>query len=315
MPKNPRKPDLWIVFGALFFAIFGLPSVALAWGPSVHLWIGDTLIQSAGAALPLVAALIRRHARSFLYGCVAPDIYVGKGSTYHEEHCHNWTVGKKLLSTAESESERAFALGYMTHLAADVIGHNHFVPNNLYRSIGLGKVGHVYFEFHADNLLDAAYTDLAHSLMSAPQADNDALLNLVILRGLIPFEAKKAIFGSYLALSNTDRLRRLARRVRWYSESLLRNDDVRDLMSLSLALAFEMLKDPTVPVLGRYDPIGATNQKLASELRRESKRARAHSRRHVPFPVPAELRAMRANLALLEARRPEPKPIEAGVPV
>ena len=50
---------------------------------------------------------------------------------------------------------------------------------------------------------------------------------------------------------------------------------------------------------GSYDPIGATNIRLAKELRRESKRARSYSRSDVPFPIPAELRAFRSNLSEL----------------
>src|SRR5256885_8523981 len=58
-----RKPDLLFVFGVIFFALFAAPRFAYAWGPSVHLWIGETLIQTAGAAVPLAAALLRRHRR------------------------------------------------------------------------------------------------------------------------------------------------------------------------------------------------------------------------------------------------------------
>jgi hypothetical protein len=304
MRKKSGRPDFWIVLGALIFAVFGLPQVALAWGPSVHLWIGDTLIQTIGAALPLTAALLRRHARSFLYGCLAPDFFVGKGSTYHEAHCHNWAAGKKLLRTAETERQEAFALGYMCHLAADVIGHNHFVPNNLYRTFGVHKFGHVYFELHADNLLDHGYVDLADGLMGDAHADNDALLEAVILKGVIPFHAKKRIFTSWIALSNIARMKSLLASVRGYSESLLSNDDVRDMMELSLACGFEMLRDLEVPLLGKYDPIGATHIRLAKELRKESKRARSYRPSDVPFPIPAELRALRGLLAQLDHAQP-----------
>jgi hypothetical protein len=300
MRTTTSRVDVWVVLGALFFAVFGLPSVALAWGPSVHLWIGDTLIQTVGAALPLTAALLRRHARAFLYGCLAPDFFVGKGSTYNEAHCHNWAAGKKLLAGAETEGQRAFAIGYMCHLSADVIGHNHFVPNNLYRTFGVHKVGHVYFELHADNLLDHGYVDLADGLMSAPQAEHDALLQATILKGLIPFGAKKRIFTSWIALSNFSKMKSFLASVRPYSETLLQNDDVRDMMELSLACGFEMLRDLEVPLLGRYDPIGATNIRLAKELRRASKRARSYRPSDVPFPIPAELRDLRGLLAELD---------------
>lgn len=300
-------PDILLILGVFVFAVFGLPGVALAWGPSVHLWIGDTLIQTAAAALPLVAALIRRHARSFLYGTIAPDFFVGKGCEYHEEHCHNWSTGRRLLAAAEDDHERAFALGYATHLAADVVGHNYFVPNNLYRTVAPSRLGHVYFELHADNILDReqVYPGLAASLVRESQRQADMLLTAVVAeRGLFAFGTKKRIFTSYVSLSNSGRFKRVLTSVRRYSESVLRHDDVRDMIDLSLACAWESLKDPDVPVIGRYDPIGAANIRLARELRRSSKRAGSYRPSDVPFPIPAELRALRARLAELGPARP-----------
>lgn len=301
--KTSRKPDLMLILGVLVFAIFGLPSLAFAWGPSVHLWIGDTLIQTIGASLPMVAALLRRHAKAYLYGCVAPDIYVGKGSKYHDDHCHNWSTGKKLLTNAKSEREQAFALGYMTHLAADIIGHNYFVPNNLYRTFGVHKFGHVYYELHADNLLDPSYVDLAHSVVRDDQDEPDRLLNTVIRKGLLPFGSKKKIFSSWLAISNHNRFKKMLARFRGYSDALLRHDDVREMIDLSLAAAFEMLKNTGVPVVGKYDPIGAENIRLAKELRKNSKRSGSYKPSDVPFPIPAELRALR--MSLVELSLPE----------
>jgi hypothetical protein len=297
---RPLASDPLFLLGAAVFALFGLPSVALAWGPSVHLWIGDVLLQTGAAAVPLVAALLRRHARAFLYGCLAPDFYVGKGSVGHDAHCHNWSAGKRLLAEAKDDRERAFALGYLAHLAADVIGHNHFVPNNLYRLFGVHKFGHVFFELHADNLLDPAYVDMADALVAEPNLPCDRLLQRVIPDGRVPFGAKKALFTSWITIHNRDSMKRLLRLFRGFSENLLRHDDVREMIELSLALAAEMLLDPEVPLLGRFDPIGAANIRLAKELRRASKRARAYARSDVPFPIPAELRALRPRLDTLD---------------
>jgi hypothetical protein len=288
--------DFFLLGAVLFFAVFGLARPALAWGPSVHLWIGDQVLEGAAAALPVVAALLRRHARSFLYGSLAPDFEVGKGSTGHEAHNHNWSTGRRLLERAESESGRAFALGYMAHLAADVIGHNHFVPNHLYRTFGSKKLGHAYWEVHADNLIEGPYAELAAALVAAPSEENDGLLGHVTVRGLIPFEAKKRIFCSFLRMANHSRARTFLDRVRPFSAQALRHEDVRDEIHLSLACVIEMLRDTTVPLLGRYDPIGARNIRLAKELRRESRRARTFSKGDVPFPIPAELRALRAHI-------------------
>jgi hypothetical protein len=295
-----RRFPLAIFLAALFAGFFGLPDVAFAWGPSVHLWIGDVLIQSLAAVAPLVAALIRRHARSFLYGSLSPDFYVGKGSTYHDEHCHNWTTGLKLLDGARTPNQQAFAYGYLTHLAADVIGHNHFVPNHLYRTFGSKKLGHAYFELHADNLIDPAYLELADIVCRAEHEENDSLLNAVIDGGrYVPFEAKKRLFTSFIGWSNGRVMRLVRVRARELSESLLAVDDVREQIALSLAVAVEMLKAPHASLVLAYDPIGARNICLAKELRREMRRARTFRKDDVPFPIPRELRALRTNLGAI----------------
>lgn len=297
-----RRPDGLLVAAVLFFGIFGLPGFAFAWGPSVHLWIGDQVLQGVIAIAPALYALLRRHARSYLYGSLAPDFEVGKGSTYHDGHNHNWSSGRQVFESAETDSQKAFAYGYLSHLAADVIGHNHFVPNNLYRSFGSKKLGHAYWEMHADNVIDdGAYAELGALLVSTPQPENDALVARIAEQGIIPFEAKKRLFTSFLRLSNHSRARRFLDRVRPFSVTSLRHDDVRDQVDLSLACVIEMLRDPSVPLLGRYDPIGARNICLAKELRRETRRAHTFSKGDVPFPIPAELRALRRHLEVAPA--------------
>jgi hypothetical protein len=304
-PPKRTKLDLFLLVGIFVFAVFGLPSVAQAWGPSVHLYIGDRILQTLAASLPAAAALLRRHARSFLYGTLAPDFEVGKGSTYHEEHNHNWSTGARLLESARDDAARAFALGYMVHLAADIIGHNHFVPNHLYRSFGLKKLGHAYWEVHADNLIEGPYPELAAALVAAPADDHDEHLETMTVRpgGLVPFETKKRIFCSFIHFANHSRARSFLDRVRPYSEQALRHEDVREEIELSLACSVELLHDPTVPLLKRFDPIGATNIRLAKELRRESRRAKTFSKGDLPFPIPPELRALRHRI---EALAPAP---------
>ncbi len=299
--RDRRRFPLAVFVAALLAGVFALPGVAQAWGPSVHLWIGDVLIQSLVAVAPLVAALIRRHARSFLYGSLSPDFYIGKGSTYHDRHCHNWSTGHRLLEQARDPAQRAFAYGYLAHLSADVIGHNHFVPNHLYRTFGSKKLGHAYFELHADNLMDPAYRELAALVVSAPQRDNDLLLNEVIVEKALPFGAGKLLFARFLRWSNGRMVRRVLERARGYSENLLAVDDVRDQIALSLALAIEVLgrARPQDSVVCGFDPIGARNIALAKDLRRETRRDRTFRRDDVPFPIPLELRELRTRLELV----------------
>lgn len=276
---------------------------AWAWGPAIHVWIGDAVLSAFAAVLPVVANLLRNHADAFLYGTIAPDCFVGKGSGGHEEHCHNWSAGKALLEAAGTDAEYAFALGYMSHLAADIIGHNHFVPNCLYRSFGSKKLSHAYWELHADNLVAESYAQDAARVIGTDQPSLDGLMTKVVDKSPLPFGARKKLFSAYLKVNSATGARTLMRRIRGYSERSLSHDDLGLQMDLSLALTLSMLEDQEVPVLSKYDPVGAANITRAKQLRRASRRARTFCKSDVPFPIPAEL----VDLLIMLDRAPLPE--------
>jgi hypothetical protein len=295
--RKPCRVDVPVLLGVLFFLFVAVPASARAWGPAVHVWIGARILEAAAGALPAAAALARRHARSFLYGTLAPDFEVGKGSRGHATHNHNWSTGKRILDRARGGEEEAFALGYLTHLAADVIGHNHFVPNHLYRSFGGRKLGHAVWEVHADNIVGERHGAMGAALVRGDFRKEDALLATVTHDGIVPLSMKRRIFTGFLSLQASPGVRRLLAHARPYSERALQFEDVREEIDLSLGCAVEMLANPDVPLLGKFDPIGAKNIHLAKDLRRASRKAKSFERAHVPFPIPPELRAVAAQAA------------------
>ena len=55
-----------------------LPSLAFAWGPLTHIYLGSEIV-SLGSLLPAgVYALIRKYRHDFLYGNLMADIIIGK---------------------------------------------------------------------------------------------------------------------------------------------------------------------------------------------------------------------------------------------
>jgi hypothetical protein len=70
----------------------------------------------------------RAYPKDFLYGSVAADISLAKKYVPEGRHCHHWHIGEEIFETAETERLRAVGLGYLSHLAADTIAHNFFVP-------------------------------------------------------------------------------------------------------------------------------------------------------------------------------------------
>jgi hypothetical protein len=118
-------------FIGLVITLLALPGDALAWGPGVHLAMGGTILENLGLVSPFIADILARHRDLFLYGCISADIFIGKGSRIHDGHSHNWDTGFALLHSARDPGLRAYAYGYLSHLAADTVAHNYYVPNIL----------------------------------------------------------------------------------------------------------------------------------------------------------------------------------------
>ena len=165
---------LFIAFMTLAIAAF-IPAEALAWGPGVHLALGNSVLANLGAMPPLIAGLLARHHDAFLYGCLSADIFIGKGTNFKPGHSHNWVTGFKLLNSANDPRVLSYAYGYLTHLAADVVAHNYFVPNTLWTMPSGGKLSHVYVEAQADRKF-ATERESALALFRKPNRDTDTTL-------------------------------------------------------------------------------------------------------------------------------------------
>ena len=64
---------LFILISVLF-----LPSVAFAWGPLTHIYLGNEIL-ALGSLIPAgVLEIIRRYRKDFIYGNIMADIVVGK---------------------------------------------------------------------------------------------------------------------------------------------------------------------------------------------------------------------------------------------
>ena len=83
---------------------------------------------------------------AFLYGGLAPDLFIAKNRQVFEHHTHNWAKAFEMYQKAEDEEERAFALGYLLHLAADTVAHNNYVPYKMLEDPMGKKRTHAYWE-------------------------------------------------------------------------------------------------------------------------------------------------------------------------
>jgi hypothetical protein len=258
-----------------------LPVQAFAWGPGVHLALGNSVLANLSCLPPLLGGLLSHHREAFLYGCLSADIFVGKGTNFQPGHSHNWVTGLKLLNSAKEPRVTAYAYGYMTHLAADVVAHNYYVPNTLWTMPSGGKISHVYVEVQADRSFETE-RESALGLFRKPNKDTDRTLLSAMEKKRLPFMFKKQLVKSSLLVTGFKEWGtslRLADRILPWSKPSRHLDEMYD---LSRRVVFDLLADSKNTVAYTFDPIGSRNLRLVKELRIEHPKARTKATLFVP---------------------------------
>jgi len=182
---------------------------SLAWGPGSHLEFAQRVLRRRKELLTSsVADLIGEERRGYLYGNIAADIINFKAWGGHYNHCHRWTIVDEMRELADSPIEEAFCLGYLSHLAADTIAHNHFVPYHLARYARGKALGHVYWEMNADRFV----SDARWKAVTALKADRelealDELVNRTVQKKALSMRTNKLIFNHVLLVSERERWR------------------------------------------------------------------------------------------------------------
>ncbi|HWP33977.1 MAG TPA: zinc dependent phospholipase C family protein, partial [Thermodesulfobacteriota bacterium] len=277
-----------------------LPEAAYAWGPGTHLQIGTQILDHVAVLAPALQELLRRHPADFLYGCIGADITVGKKYLIEQgHHCHNWSMGFRLLDAAESSHERAFAYGYLCHLAADTVSHNYYVPYQTVAAFRTTTLRHTYWEVRFDDFVDRRIWPLARAVHDEAHARNDGLLQRVLLDTLFSFRTNKRIFTGLLTLQQLRQWRRMIRLLAERSAFPLTRDDFDHFYRLALDASVAFLVDGPRSRPCRLDPIGREALETAARLRKALRHL--SRRRRLPAAVCDELvrevrRALRAEL-------------------
>src|SRR5512133_769780 len=210
-----------------------LPSESYAWGPGFHLQLGTALLNGLDSLPVSVASLIGAFPNDFLYGSIAADITLGKKYTHYLLHCHRWQIGKRLLEEASSDSQRACAYGYISHLAADAVSHSYYVPINIMRSFPTVVLNHAYWEIRFDSFVDPELMSLGRRIALSHFEENDQLLRQVIANTLFSFGTNKKIFNSILLVSRLEKWQQLIQTLSETSRYSLEENDREEYMQLA----------------------------------------------------------------------------------
>jgi Zinc dependent phospholipase C len=139
---------LWAAAAALF-----APD-ALAWGLQTHVFLAQWALAAAPLADPQVRAAALRLPRLVLAGACLPDLALAGHvlGLAAFQRAHQWSTLRRLAAACWDE-ERAIAVGYASHLLADVVAHNRFVPEHEQRIADVPHVTHALCEWAMDEHL------------------------------------------------------------------------------------------------------------------------------------------------------------------
>ena len=260
-----------LTFAFALVVLLFLPDNVLAWGPATHMQLGWNILNNLSMIIGPVRSLIEAYPYDYLYGCISADIVVGKRFARELNHCHNWNVGFKVLDKADSQSQKAFAYGYLSHLAADTIAHNHFVPEKMVTAYSTRLLRHFYWELRFDAMADRMVWNLPYKIMDQVHQDNDPLLERVIWDTLLSFKTNKTIFNNVLLLHRMEQWHKMINKLSSYSRWVLHEEDVTIYYQRSFNAVIDIMNNHQNAGCLIEDPAGRKNLAMAKRLRRRMK--------------------------------------------
>jgi hypothetical protein len=262
-----RRLGTAALLAALALVLF--PGVAHAWTPGTHIFLGESVLANLHQIPALVADLLRAFPYDFLYGNIAADTSIAKKYAPVGRHCHAWHVGQEIFDLAPTDPLRAFGLGYLSHLAADTVAHNFFVPRQLVLTSTTAALGHSYWESRFETHLGDAYAREARDVILQDHAQSDAHLDGILSPTLFSVRTSRRLFRGMVHLTESQSwqwaFQVIAENSRWD----LPDSDVERHMAVAFEYVMEMLGEKDAAAR-RLDPAGAQALGLAKRMRRRA---------------------------------------------
>jgi len=253
----------------LLLAVLFLICLGLAWGPGHHLEFSERVCRRRREMLPRdVAQLLHEEREAFDYGNIAADIINFKAYGGAYTHCHKWTIIDEMRRHARTPREEAFIYGYLAHLAADTIAHNHFVPYHLARYARTKGLGHLYWEMNADRFIPITRWATVGWLKAMPElAELDQLVNHAVPDKALSMSTNKLIFNHVLLVNERERWRNGVARIHPIGEVRLSKGFLSMFQDAAVARMRMALHPRGLREIRRIDPNGKEAQRAAMRAR------------------------------------------------
>jgi len=272
-----------------------LPHAAYAWTPGTHVYLGEAVLRALASLPGQVADLLAAFPHDFLYGSIAADTSIAKKYVPTGRHCHSWTVGLEIHDAAPDEPMRAFALGYLAHLAADSIAHNYFVPKQLAVTASTSSLGHSYWESRFETHLGPACARQARDLILLDHSRADGLLDRILSPTIFSTQTNRRIFRGMVHAADSESWQRIFGLMTENSRWDLSDHDVGRYVDTAYDAIMDLLVqfDQSSPY--KLDPSGDEALRLAKQVRRTALRTGGaelvdqEAERHFGLPASAFL--------------------------
>ena len=247
------------------------PDALHAWTPGTHVVLGERILSSLHLLPTAVADLLRAFPYDYLYGNIAADTTMAKKYAPADRHCHAWHVGREVHDLAPTDALSAFGLGYLSHLAADAVAHNHFVPRQLVVTSSTRSMGHTYWESRVESMLGEEVPRAARDLLRLDHRPADAHLERILSPTIFSVRTNRRLFRGMVHLTDS-RTWQLGMQVateqsRWeLSEPLIAR-----YLDTATAHIRSVLGDSASPIL-LLDPNGEVEILRSKTVRREAMR-------------------------------------------
>jgi hypothetical protein len=257
---------------AALLLVAAWPSTAWAWTPGTHVFLGDALLRHLALVPQGIAELLAAYPADFLYGSIAADTSIAKKYAEVGRHCHSWRIGLEIHDEAQPPALRAFALGYLAHLAADVVAHNFFVPRQLAVTASTASIGHSYWESRIDTHLGDPWSRRARELLLLDHGVADAHLDRILSPTLFGTPTNRRIFRGMVYVADSDSWQRIFQVISEKSRWDLSDAEVGRYLARSFDYIVDLFArwDASEPF--RYDPSGEQPLREAKQVRRAARR-------------------------------------------
>ena len=233
-----------------------IPSIADAWGPLTHVYLGYQILDIGAALVPAgVYSIIKKYKNDFLYGNLSADIILGRRFQVFDKNSHNWDIAWKLFKSSKTDRQKAFAYGYLMHLCADTVVHN--LENSRI------PFSHSLLEIKSDSILDKKYRRMLKRLDKVMQKKNDVFMEKKLESLFFSFKTNRRIFKGFLLLSRLPNYSPVSNFIDNRFPYEITIGDIYNFQQESLSRMFELLSNGIDSEVLKEEPLGRYHRKAS----------------------------------------------------